>query len=81
MAKSAKIARRAGRSRVAGRRRGTLRGVGITKKTHDRYYTRLRHFFGFIALFGIPTPKTLDALDRAVSDYIDHLWQEYEPEG
>ena len=60
-------------------RRVSLRHCGIVLSTRKRYETQLRKFFLFLDNVMLPIPSCHRDLDKALAEFIDHMFQEGEP--
>ena len=64
-----------------GSRRGHVKYAGIADRTIARYKKQVRNFFAFLHVHDGSFPHTMDELDTAAGDYVNHLYQEGEPYG
>jgi integrase len=58
-----------------------LKFLGINDRTLRAYRRAVRNFFLYLKSLRLPMPKTDAQLDEAVSEYINHCYQEGEPVG
>ena len=55
-----------------------LRDAGISERTLKIYRREVSLFFEHLSFLGIRTPRSFQALDEALANYINHLFQEGE---
>eukprot|EP00971_Amphidinium_carterae_P339711 6477669-Amphidinium_carterae.2 len=53
-----------------------LRYVGVKPSTIDRYKKAVGNFFSYLRGAAFAYPRSYEALDYWLSEYINHLWQD-----
>ena len=58
-----------------------LKYKGISSSTRSAYAKQVNGFFLHIRLNGLQLPRSMERLDELISEYINHMWLEGEPQG
>ena len=61
-------------------RRGSLRELRVQPLTLARHRTKIRQFFAWLELNWKEPLNTAEDVDAGLSEYLEMLWQDYEPE-
>ena len=60
---------------------GKLKDILISKHVLKRYTAAVFAFTSYLLSLGLTQSRTWDGLDRQISKYLEHLWQEGEAKG